>query len=176
MGFNDGFEARDIWASSVGFLCTGKIIFERLYHLSLCKSGAITLLQGYHVFYPTYISIRKFLLQLAAFVDEALPVRFVKHPGKPTRRADVAGAGAAGIPEGLGGMRADTGFYHPEKRNDRPESRRSPSSATNTSDAKVCLTPGCVKAAARMLDNMDEEVMSRCYIRSAKEMSMLSEK
>ena len=115
-------------------------------------------------------------MQLAAFVDEALPVRFVKHPGKPSRRADDVAADTAGIPVGLGGMRADTDFYHPEKRNDRPESRRSPSSATNTSDAKVCLTPGCVKAAARMMDNMDEEVMSWCYIGSAKEMSMLSDK
>ena len=25
-------------------------------------------------------------------------------------------------------------------------------------EAEVCLTPSCVKAAARMLDNMDEEV------------------
>ena len=115
-------------------------------------------------------------MQLAAFVEEALPLRFVKHPGKLSREADDVGAGPAGIPEGLGGMRADTDFYHPEKRNDRPQSRRSPSSATNTSDSKVCLTPGCVKAAARMLDNMDEEVMSWWHIGYAKEMSVLSDK
>ena len=119
-------------------------------------------------------------MQLAAFVEEALPLRFVKHPGKLSREADDVGLGATGIPEGLGGLRADTDFYHPEKRSDRrPQSRRSPSSATNTSsDSKVCLTPGCVKAAARMLDNMDEEVMplSWCLTLSAIAMSMLSNK
>ena len=83
-----------------------------------------------------FTKLWKSLLQLATLVDEALPVRFVKHPGKLTRRADNVGVGATGIPEGLGGIRADMDFYHPEKRNDRPESRRSPSSATtNTSDS-----------------------------------------
>ena len=29
---------------------------------------------------------------------------------------------------------------------------------TEETEAEVCLTPSCVKAAARMLDNMNEEV------------------
>ena len=100
--------------------------------------------------------------QLSAFVGGVLPVRFVKHPGRPAydRSAYDEGALGLGIPEGLGAFRADMDFSHPEKnsrrRRDRSESRESPSSTST--ESKVCLTPSCVKAAARMLDNMDDEV------------------
>ena len=46
-----------------------------------------------------------------------MPLRFVKHPGRPAndRRAADAVGGALGIPEGLGDFRADMNFDHPEK-------------------------------------------------------------
>ena len=106
--------------------------------------------------------------QLSAFVGGVLPVRFVKHPGRPAydRSAYDEGALGLGIPEGLGAFRADMDFSHPEKNSNRrrkgPESRESPSSTST--ESKVCLTPSCVKAAARMLDNMDDEVTQPFFL------------
>ena len=98
-----------------------------------------------------------------------MPVRFVKHPGRSAndRTAYDEGALGLGIPEGLGAFRADMDFSHPEKnsrrrRRDRSESRESLSSTST--ESKVCLTPSCVKAAARMLDNMDDEVTQPFFL------------
>ena len=62
--------------------------------------------------------------QLSVFVGKVLPVRFVKHPGRPASdesATDDRSAFELGIPEGLGslrGIRADMDLYHPEKNRD----------------------------------------------------------
>ena len=98
-------------------------------------------------------------MQLSAFVGEVLPLRFVKHPGRPSNKRSDEGAASFGLgtPEGPGNFRAGVDFDHPEKNRNRNK-RRPAASRQSPSGSKVCLTPSCVKAAARMLDNMDDKV------------------